>query len=68
MKIKKFLEYYKKIHIYIIKDKNKGDFFMKFFKKHKLFSFAVISFLILTGANFFMIYELLTIGVRILVM
>ncbi len=39
---------------------------MKFLKKHKLLSFAVISFLILTGANFFMIYELLTLGMKIL--
>ena len=39
---------------------------MKFLKKHKLLSFAVISFVILTGANFFMIYELLTMGLRIL--
>ena len=32
---------------------------MKFFKKHKVFSFAVISFFILTGVNFFMIYEII---------
>lgn len=32
---------------------------MKFLKKHKLFSFAVICFIVLTGANVFMIYELL---------
>ena len=31
---------------------------MKVFKKHKLLSFAVISFLGLTGINFYMIYEL----------
>ena len=38
---------------------------MKFLKKHKLFSFAVISFLVLTGANFFMIYEIIRIGMKI---
>lgn len=32
--------------------------YMKFFRKHKMLSFAVISFLVLTGANFFMIYEI----------
>ena len=31
---------------------------MKFLKKHKLLSFAVISFIILTGVNFYMIFEL----------
>ena len=31
---------------------------LKFLKKHKLLSFAVISFLFLTGVNFYMIYEL----------
>lgn len=31
---------------------------MKTLKKHKLLSFAVISFLALTGINFYMIYEL----------
>lgn len=40
---------------------------MKFFKKHKLFSFAVVSFVVLTGANFFMIYELIKIGIEIIV-
>lgn len=40
---------------------------MKFFKKHKMLSFAIISFVVLTGANFFMIYELLTIGMKVLV-
>ncbi len=39
---------------------------MKFLKKHKLFSFAVISFVILTGANFYMIYELIKIGMEII--
>lgn len=41
---------------------------MKFLKKHKLLSFAVISFIILTGVNFYMIYELLTIGFKLLQM
>lgn len=40
---------------------------MKFFKKHKLFSFAVISFFILTGANFYMIYELIRMGMKIII-
>lgn len=40
---------------------------MKFFKKHKMLSFAIISFVVLTGANFFMIYQLLTMGMKILV-
>lgn len=31
---------------------------MKFLKKHKWFSFAVISFFMLSGVNFFMIFEL----------
>ena len=31
---------------------------MKILKKHKLLSFAVISFFTLTGINFYMIYEL----------
>lgn len=39
---------------------------MKFLKKHKLFSFAVISFFILTGANFYMIYELIRMGMKII--
>lgn len=39
---------------------------MNFFKKHKLLSFAVISFVVLTGANFYLIYELLTIGFGVL--
>lgn len=34
---------------------------MKFIKKHKILSFAIVSFLVLTGANFFMIYQLLKI-------
>ncbi len=41
---------------------------MKFFKKHKILSFAIVSFLVLTGANFFMIYELLTLGIKVLSM
>ena len=32
--------------------------YMDFFRKHKMLSFAVISFFVLTGANFFMIYEI----------
>ena len=39
---------------------------MKFLKKHKLLSFAVFSFVILTGANFFMIYQLIKIGISII--
>ena len=35
---------------------------MKFLKKHKVFSFAVISFFVLTGVNFFMIYEIVRIA------
>ena len=34
---------------------------MKFFKKHKLLSFAVISFITLLGVNFYMIFELVRI-------
>ena len=37
---------------------------MNFFRKHKLFSFAVISFIVLTGANFVMIYELVKMGMK----
>jgi len=32
---------------------------MKFLKKHKLLSFAVISFFVLSGVNFYMIFELI---------
>lgn len=32
---------------------------MRFLKKHKWFSFAVISFLVLTCINFYMIFELI---------
>ena len=39
---------------------------MKFFKKHKLLSFAVISFFILAGTNFYLIYQLLTIGFEVI--
>lgn len=39
---------------------------MKFLKKHKILSFSIISFVILTGINFFMIYELLKIGMEVL--
>ena len=31
---------------------------MKFFKKHKVLAFAVISFFVLSGVNFYMIFEL----------
>ena len=31
---------------------------MKFLKKHKWLSFAVISFVLLSGVNFYMIFEL----------
>jgi len=30
---------------------------MKFLKKHKLLSFAVISFFVLSGVNFYLIFE-----------
>lgn len=46
----------------------RGGLFMKFLKKHKILSFAIVSFLVLTGANFFMIYELLTLGIKVLSM
>lgn len=39
---------------------------MSFFKKHKMFSFAVFSFVILTGTNFFMIYQLIKIGMTVI--
>lgn len=39
---------------------------MKFFKKHKLLLFIVISFFVLAGANFYLIYELMTIGIKVL--
>lgn len=38
---------------------------MKFLKKHKLLSFAVISFFVLTGINFFMIFEIVNIAMRV---
>ena len=31
---------------------------MKFFKKHKWFAFAVFSFFILSGVNFYMIFQI----------
>ena len=34
---------------------------MKFLKKHKMLSFAIFSFVVLTGVNFYMIYELIRI-------
>ena len=39
---------------------------MEFLKKHKIISFAIISFVALSGANFIMIYELLRMGIKIL--
>ncbi len=39
---------------------------MNFFKKHKILLFTIISFIILAGLNFFMIYQIITIGVQIL--
>lgn len=39
--------------------------YMKFLKKHKIFSFAFFSFIILSGANFFLIYELIKLGMKI---
>ena len=38
---------------------------MKTLKKHKLLSFAVISFIGLTGINFYMIYELIILFGRV---
>lgn len=38
---------------------------MKFLKKHKLLSFAVISFFVLTGINFFMIFEIVNIAMKV---
>jgi len=38
---------------------------MEFFKKHKMLSFAIASFFILSGANFFMIYELIMLSVKV---
>lgn len=39
---------------------------MKFFKKHKLLSFAVITFFVLAGANFYLIYEIVSIATKII--
>ncbi len=36
---------------------------MKFLKKHKMLSFAIASFFILSGVNFFMIFELVKLGI-----
>ena len=38
---------------------------MKFWKKHKMLSFAIASFIVLSGANFFMVYEMIKIGMKI---
>ncbi len=37
---------------------------MKFLKKHKMLSFAIASFFILSGVNFFMIFELVKLSIR----
>ena len=56
-------------HIHISTDKfglkKEEVCFMKFLKEHRLLSFAVISFVVLTGVNFFMIFELIKIIERI---
>lgn len=36
---------------------------MKFLKKHKMLSFVIASFFILSGVNFFMIFELVKLGI-----
>ena len=38
---------------------------MKFWKKHKMLSFAIVSFIVLSGANFFMVYEIIKVGMKI---
>ena len=38
---------------------------MKFWKRHKMLSFAIASFIVLSGANFFMVYEIIKIGMKI---
>lgn len=38
---------------------------MKFLKKHKMLSFIMATFIVLSGANFIMIYELIKIGVKL---
>ena len=38
---------------------------MKFLKKHKMLSFIMATFIVLSGANFIMIYELVKIGVKL---
>lgn len=37
---------------------------MKFLKRHKMLSFIMATFIVLSGANFIMIYELIKIGVK----
>ena len=70
MKSKCFLEYNKKFHIYILLRTSmfviRGGLFMKFFKKHKLLSFAVISFITLSGVNFYLIFELVRVIRRVI--
>lgn len=41
--------------------RNKGDDFMNFFKNHKMFTFAIISFIALSGIDIYMIFELIKI-------
>ena len=38
---------------------------MKFLKKHKMLSFFMSTFIVLSSANFIMIYELIKIGVKL---
>lgn len=38
---------------------------MKFLKRHKVLSFAMGAFVVLSGANFLMIYELIKIGIKV---
>ena len=38
---------------------------MKFLKKHKMLYFIMATFIVLSGANFIMIYELVKIGVKL---
>lgn len=41
---------------------------MRFLKKHKMLSFIMATFIVLSGANFIMIYELIKIGVKFVTM
>lgn len=38
---------------------------MKFLKKHKMLSFVMATFIVLSSANFIMIYELIKIGAKL---